>query len=116
MFKKLGTIAKGAGGATGDKVRFADIDGKSAKAPTARGFAPLILRRLCSATGDGTADYLISWEGGTVEFYRNNGNLARDTSKPSWEDRGVIAAGVRDQGIVLFGDFDGTDSTLSACL
>lgn len=57
--------------------------------------------------GDGTADYLVSYDGGAVRFYRNNGNLERDPAKPSWENLGVIAAGVQQQGIVIFGDLDG---------
>lgn len=57
--------------------------------------------------GDGTADYLLSYIGGAVEYYRNNGNLGKVPEKPSWEDRGVIAAGVQQQGIVLFGDLNG---------
>lgn len=57
--------------------------------------------------GDGLADYLISYDGGSVKFYRNNGNLEKDPAAPSWENRGVIAAGVQQQGIVIFGDIDG---------
>ena len=61
-----------------------------------------------STLGDGTADYLVTYNGGSVEFYRNNGNLERNPGKSSWENLGVIAAGVQQQGIVIFGDIDGS--------
>ncbi|PGH27049.1 hypothetical protein AJ80_01235 [Polytolypa hystricis UAMH7299] len=83
MFSEIGTIATGVSGATGDKIRMTDID------------------------GDGTADYLVVYDGGSVLFYRNNGNLEADPDRRSWDALGVIAAGVQDQGIVLFADLNG---------
>ncbi|KAF7556172.1 hypothetical protein G7Z17_g1584 [Cylindrodendrum hubeiense] len=59
-WKEKITIAPGISGVSGDKIRFADIN------------------------GDGKADLCVLYDGGAVEGYINTGVLNRDPSKPSW--------------------------------
>ena len=66
----MGTIAPGVSGVPGSKIRIADFD------------------------GDGFADFLIIYDAGSVEFYRNAGNLRNDKS-PKWEYVGIVAEGVQ---------------------
>lgn len=68
-WENMGTIAPGVSGVPGEKIRIVDFD------------------------GDGLADFLIIYDGGSVEFYRNAGNLLNDKS-PKWEDVGIVAGGV----------------------
>jgi hypothetical protein len=64
----LGTIITGVSGATGDNVRFADVD------------------------GDGRADYLVVWENGAIAAWKTTGSA----TKPTWRKLGTIAIGVND--------------------
>ncbi|KAK2800927.1 hypothetical protein FQN51_005862 [Onygenales sp. PD_10] len=65
------TIAPGLNGVTGDKIRFADVN------------------------GDGKADLCVLYNGGDVEAYLNTGVLNKDPSKRSWRPLpGVFAEGV----------------------
>lgn len=81
-WKELGTIVEAPNDVEvpGDKVHFADID------------------------GDGLADYLIIYDGGSVAALRNPGK-----GKTEWQDLGVIAPGVN--GVpgsnIRIVDFDG---------
>ncbi|KAL4863710.1 hypothetical protein BDV12DRAFT_201841 [Aspergillus spectabilis] len=83
--KLSGPFAKGVNGVPGSKVRIADID------------------------GDGLADYLVLYDGGAVEAYRNTGNVADDPNSRNFDDWGVVAQGV--SGIagkdVYFADLTG---------
>ncbi|KAH8806195.1 hypothetical protein F5884DRAFT_860774 [Xylogone sp. PMI_703] len=54
-------IIPGIDGVTGDKIRFADID------------------------GDGRADLCVVWSGGSIDAYKNTGVLNHDTTKRSWQ-------------------------------
>jgi hypothetical protein len=76
------SVAPGVGEA-GSKVRFADI------------------------TGDGRAEYLISYDGGSVKSYKNNGNIPDVGKGPNWLAMGVIAGGVSPQGVVRLADLNG---------
>ncbi|KAK2780754.1 hypothetical protein FQN53_001022 [Emmonsiellopsis sp. PD_33] len=58
---------------TANKVHFADVN------------AP---------TGDGKADYLVIWDGGSVDGYINTGNLNKDGSKRNWEPSHTITPGL----------------------
>ncbi|KAL4874598.1 hypothetical protein BJY04DRAFT_224886, partial [Aspergillus karnatakaensis] len=83
-FEEIGTIATGVSGVSGDKVRLEDFD------------------------GDGLVDYLILFDGGAMEGYRNTGNLGKGEGR-NFEEIGVIAGGV--SGVtgdsVRFGDLNG---------
>ncbi|PLB37353.1 uncharacterized protein BDW47DRAFT_126549 [Aspergillus candidus] len=76
------TVATGVG-EPGSKVRFADL------------------------TGDGKAEYIIQYDGGSAKGYRNSGNIP-DAGKPrNWIDMGTISTGVERQGPVVYADLNG---------
>ncbi|SPJ83612.1 uncharacterized protein FTOL_10128 [Fusarium torulosum] len=59
--------------------------------------------------GDGYADYVIVYSGGTVKWARNTGNDGKDSSKKNWETAVTIAPGPSDlppNGARLY-DLDG---------
>ncbi|KAL3469131.1 hypothetical protein BJX99DRAFT_265487 [Aspergillus californicus] len=51
--------------------------------------------------GDGLDDYVVVYDGGSVEAWLNNGNLEQQPESSSWDEIGVIAARVQDQGGVI---------------
>ncbi|KAH6959267.1 hypothetical protein DER45DRAFT_594703 [Fusarium avenaceum] len=75
-------VATGVGEA-GRKVRFADL------------------------TGDGKADYIIQYDGGSAKAYRNNGKIGTSSKDRKWTLMGTIATGVSPQGPVRYADING---------
>jgi hypothetical protein len=59
--------------------------------------------------GDGLADYLVIWDGGSVDAYLNTGKLSGNSNPRYWEEKITIAPGV--QGVpgskIRFADIDG---------
>ncbi|KAL4722684.1 hypothetical protein ACLX1H_010567 [Fusarium chlamydosporum] len=83
IWKQGITISPGVG-EPGAKVRFADLD------------------------GDGTADYIIMYDGGAAKAYLNMGNIGKNNGERLWRDGSEIATGVGVPGSkIRFADLTG---------
>ncbi|KAL4874211.1 hypothetical protein BJY04DRAFT_225286, partial [Aspergillus karnatakaensis] len=132
----LGTVATGTG-ASGDKIRFADVnrdgiadylavrDNGAVDAylgtgnvvnngenwnPVgiiASGVAPGKNIQFGDINGDGLDDYLVVWDNGRVEAWLHTGHLESISDHVGWRGIGVIATGVPNQGRVIFADLTG---------